>query len=89
MWNQIYDPLDNKTFSTLAAALPVVVLLGLIASNKIKAHFAAILALVLQRQSGWDARQSGWDGGLTEGGRSPTEVSPPSRRVFPQDFHRG
>src|SRR5215467_16382724 len=28
-------------------------------------------------------------GGLTEGGRSPTEVSPLSRRVFPQDLHRG
>ncbi len=47
MWNQIYDPLDNKVLSTAAAALPVVVLLGLIASNKVKAHVAAILALIV------------------------------------------
>src|SRR5262245_59556458 len=51
--------------------------------------FRTARAQSLQRQSGWDARQSGWDGGLTEGGRSPTEVSPPSRRVFPQDIPRG
>jgi len=47
LWNQIYDPLDNKVLSTAAAALPVVVLLGLIASNKVKAHVAAILALIV------------------------------------------
>jgi lactate permease len=47
LWNQIYDPLDNKVLSTAAAALPVVVLLGLIASNKVKAHVAAILALII------------------------------------------
>jgi lactate permease len=47
MWNQSYDPLGNQVLSTLAAALPVVVLLGLIASNKIKAHVAAILALIV------------------------------------------
>ena len=47
MWNQIYDPLDNKVLSTAAAALPVVVLLGLIASNKVKAHVAAIFALIV------------------------------------------
>jgi len=47
VWNQIYDPLDNKVLSTAAAALPVVVLLGLIASNKVKAHVAAIFALIV------------------------------------------
>jgi lactate permease len=47
MWNQVYDPLGSKTLSTLAAALPVVVLLGLIASNKVKAHVAAIIALIV------------------------------------------
>src|SRR5258707_3006220 len=47
MWNQVYDPFTNKVLSTIAAALPVVTLLVLIASNKVKAHFAAIIALVV------------------------------------------
>jgi lactate permease len=47
MWNQIYDPLNSKVLSTCAAALPVVTLLVLIASNKVKAHIAAIVALVV------------------------------------------
>src|SRR5476651_1436170 len=47
MWNQIYNPFNNATFSTLAAALPVVTLLVLIASGKVKAHIAAIVALVV------------------------------------------
>jgi len=47
MWSQVYDPFNNATASTLAAALPVVTLLVLIASNKIKAHVAAIVALIV------------------------------------------
>jgi lactate permease len=47
MWSQTYNPLGNATLSTLMAALPVVVLLGLIASNKVKAHVAAIVALIV------------------------------------------
>jgi lactate permease len=47
MWNQIYNPLDNATLSTIAAALPVITLLVLIASGKVKAHIAAIIALVV------------------------------------------
>ncbi len=47
MWNQIYDPFGSKVLSTIAAALPVVTLLVLIASNKVKAHIAAIIALVV------------------------------------------
>src|SRR5262250_2686590 len=47
MWNQVYNPLDNATLSTIAAALPVVTLLVLIASNKVKAHIAAIIALIV------------------------------------------
>lgn len=46
-WNQIYNPLDNAALSTIAAALPVVVLLVLIASGKVKAHIAAIIALIV------------------------------------------
>ena len=47
MWNQVYDPFGNAALSTLAAALPVVTLLVLIASNKVKAHIAAIIALIV------------------------------------------
>jgi lactate permease len=47
MWNQVYNPFGNTTLSTIAAAIPVVTLLVLIASGKVKAHIAAIIALVL------------------------------------------
>ncbi len=47
MWNQVYNPFNNAVFSTVAAALPVVTLLVLIASNKVKAHIAAVIALVV------------------------------------------
>src|SRR5947199_5610677 len=47
MWNQVYNPFNNQVWSTIAAALPVVTLLALIASNKVKAHIAAIIALVV------------------------------------------
>jgi len=47
MWNQIYNPLGNTILSTGAAALPVVTLLVLIASNKVKAHIAAVIALIV------------------------------------------
>ncbi len=45
MWNQVYDPFSNQVLSTLAAAIPVVTLLVLIASGKVKAHAAALIAL--------------------------------------------
>jgi lactate permease len=47
MWNQVYDPFGSQVWSTIAAALPVVTLLALIASNKCKAHWAAIIALIV------------------------------------------
>jgi lactate permease len=47
MWNQVYNPFNNAVLSTVAAAIPVVVLLGMIASNKVKVHIAAIIALIL------------------------------------------
>ncbi len=47
MWNQIYNPLDNTALSTIAAAVPVVTLLVLIASGKVKAHIAAVIAVIL------------------------------------------
>jgi len=47
MWDQHYDPFSNQVLSTLAAALPVVTLLVLIATNKVKAHIAAVIALIV------------------------------------------
>jgi lactate permease len=47
MWDQVYNPFHNTAFSTIAAAIPVVTLLVLIASGKVKVHIAAITALVL------------------------------------------
>ena len=47
MWNQVYNPLGNAALSTIAAAIPVVTLLVLIASGKVKAHIAAIIAVIL------------------------------------------
>ncbi|MES2176291.1 MAG: L-lactate permease [Gemmatimonadota bacterium] len=44
-WAQSYDPLGNPLASTLLAAVPVVVLLGFIATGRLKAHVAAIIAL--------------------------------------------
>src|SRR5882724_10328217 len=41
-WTQIYDPLGHWWVSTLVAALPVIVLLGLLAGFKVKPHWCAI-----------------------------------------------
>src|SRR3954454_2953455 len=45
-WSQVYNPFGNATLSTIAAAIPVVLLLVMIASGKVKAHIAAMIALV-------------------------------------------
>ena len=47
MWNQVYNPLGNAALSTIAAAVPVVTLLVLIASGRVKAHIAAIIAVII------------------------------------------
>src|ERR1700742_594238 len=41
-WAQNYDPFGHWWLSTLVAALPVIVLLGLLAGFKVKAHLCAI-----------------------------------------------
>ncbi len=41
-WTQVYDPLNNWMLSTLVAALPIVVLLGLLAGFRVKPHLCAI-----------------------------------------------
>ncbi|RZM98418.1 lactate permease [Bradyrhizobium genosp. SA-3] len=47
MWNQIYDPLHSPVLSTIAAAVPVVTLLVLIASGRVQAHIAAVIAVIV------------------------------------------
>jgi lactate permease len=41
-WTQVYDPLGHWWLSTLIAALPIVVLFGLLAGLKVKPHWCAI-----------------------------------------------
>jgi lactate permease len=41
-WNQNYDPMGHWWLSTLVAALPILVLLGLLAGLRVKAHLCAI-----------------------------------------------
>ena len=41
-WTQLYDPLGHWWLSTLLAALPIVVLLGLLAGLKVRPHLCAI-----------------------------------------------
>ncbi|MDP1892061.1 MAG: L-lactate permease, partial [Gemmatimonadaceae bacterium] len=45
IWPQPYNPLGDALLSTFVAALPVVILLGALASQKVQAHWAALLGL--------------------------------------------
>src|SRR5215472_11772630 len=47
MWEQVYDPFGNSVLSTIAAAIPVVTLLVLIATGAVKTHLAALIALAV------------------------------------------
>src|SRR4051794_29315359 len=44
-WTQNYEPLGNAALSTLAAAVPIVLLLGLLATGRVSAHVAALAGL--------------------------------------------
>jgi lactate permease len=45
-WTQVYDPLGHWWLSTIVAALPIVVLLGLLAGLRVRPHIAAISGAV-------------------------------------------
>jgi lactate permease len=47
MWQQVYDPLGSFALSTVAAGIPVAVLLAALAFFHMKAHLAAGLALLV------------------------------------------
>ena len=44
-WSQVYTPLGGLLLSALVAALPIVVLLGLLAFCHVRAHLAALAGL--------------------------------------------
>jgi lactate permease len=46
VWTQTYDPLGNLLLSTLVAALPVILLMALLASGRVTAHVAALVGLL-------------------------------------------
>jgi lactate permease len=46
-WPQVYDPFGNQALSTVLAALPVIVLLGALGLFRLRAHYAALLALAV------------------------------------------
>jgi lactate permease len=45
MWTQVYQPTDSLLISTLLAGLPILLLLGLLATGRFHAHVAALLGL--------------------------------------------
>jgi lactate permease len=53
VWIQRYDPLGNWVVSTLVAALPVLVLLGLLAAGRASAWKAALLGLLTASGVAW------------------------------------
>src|SRR5690349_8921604 len=46
IWNQNYAPFQSPVLSTLVAALPIVLLLGLLATGRVSAPLAALFGLV-------------------------------------------
>src|SRR3984893_11375840 len=45
-WTQVYDPFGHWWISTLVAALPILVLFGLLAGFKVRPHLCAIAGAV-------------------------------------------
>ena len=47
IWSQVYNPFGNVVLSSLAATVPIVLLLAMIASGKVKPHIAAGAGLLI------------------------------------------
>ncbi len=65
-FTQTYDPLHSFVLSTLLAALPIVLLLGLLATGRVPAHAAALaglVAAVLAAVFGFAPPEAATDGG--------------------------
>jgi len=65
-FTQNYDPFDSPLLSTLLAALPIVLLLGLLATGRVAAHTAALAGLVaasLAAAFGFTPHEAAADGG--------------------------
>ena len=45
-WTQRYDPLGSPLLSTVAALVPIALLLSLLASHRVRAHWAAVAGLI-------------------------------------------
>src|SRR6266540_2156699 len=45
-WTQVYDPLHNWILSTLVAALPILVLFGLLAGLRVRPHWCAVAVAI-------------------------------------------
>src|SRR4051794_24020743 len=45
-WTQVYDPFGNPWLSTLTAAVPTLLLLGLLATGRASAQLAALAGLI-------------------------------------------
>jgi lactate permease len=65
-FTQNYDPFNSPLLSTLLAALPIVLLLGLLATGRVPAHVAALVGLVaaiLAAVFGFTPPEASADGG--------------------------
>ncbi len=70
-FTQTYDPFHSPVLSTLLAALPIVLLLGLLATGRVPAHFAALAGLaaaILAAVFGFVPHEAATEGGTAAWG---------------------